>query len=349
MASFHMERGAADRAQPCVETALDAAVRAGGLTQRLLGLVRRQAPASHGASVSQVLSSLRELLPRVLGDGIQLEVAVAQDVPPVPCDGGQLEAALLNLAINARDAMSGRGVLRISSVLCTREALVERAVTVGRKVDAYAEIAVSDDGPGMSEHVRLHALEPFFTTKPKGHGTGLGLAMVHDLVTQYGGAIDIQSELGHGTAVRLFLPCGVATAEDDRDGHVVPVPDLAGIRMLVVENDDIIRRTIAARLRQLDCQVYESPSGHDALLTLSTCHALDLLLSDIDLPGLDGYELCREARLIFPSLPVILMTGYADAELLARQSLDNAAETLLKPFDMGALLAKIHVLLGTAH
>ena len=118
--------------------------------------------------------------------------------------------------------------------------------------------------------------------------------------------------------------------------------------MLVVENDDIIRRTIAARLRQLDCHVYEAASGGDALLILSSCQALDLLLSDIDLPGLDGYELCREARLIFPSLPVILMTGYADAELLAGKRLNHAAETLLKPFDMGALLAKIHVLLETA-
>jgi len=348
MASFHMERGAADRARPCVDTALEAAVRAGGLTQRLLGLVRRQTSSGPGASVGQVLSSLRELLPRVLGDGVQLEVAEAQDTPPVPCDGGQLESALLNLAINARDAMSGHGLLRISSVLCTSAELVERGLTVGRKADTYAEITVADDGPGMSEHVRLHALEPFFTTKPKGQGTGLGLAMVQDLVTQFGGAIDIESEPGHGTSVRLYLPCGAETAEDESDGHVVPAPNLSGICMLVVENDDIIRRTIAARLRQLDCQVYESATGRDALLTLSTCATLDLLLSDIDLPGLDGYELCREARLIFPSLPVILMTGYADAELLAGKSLDHAAETLLKPFDMGALLAKIHLLLEPA-
>lgn len=347
MASFHMERGAPQRAQPCVETALDAAVRAGGLTQRLLGLVRRPTSAGHGALVDQVLLSMRELLPRVLGDGIQLDVAADQDMPPIPCDGGQLEPALLNLAINARDAMGGHGRLVISSGVRTREQVAELGVTPGRNTDAYIEITVRDDGPGMSEEVRAHALEPFFTTKPKGQGTGLGLAMVHDLVTQYGGAIDIQSGLGCGTAVRLYLPCGVATEEDDTEGQVIPEPDLSGFRIMVVENDDIIRRTIAARLRQLDCVVYESSSGRDALLTLSTCHALDLLLSDIDLPGLDGYELSREARLVFPSLPIILMTGYADAELLGHKCLDKATESLLKPFDMGALLAKIHLLLLT--
>ncbi|GAB2561979.1 PAS domain S-box protein [Dyella jejuensis] len=347
LASLCLDRESADQAKRYVMVSLDAALRAGRLTQRLLSLARRQAPANHRTTVVSVLRSIRELLGRTLGDGIVLDVSFPEDVPPLTCDSGQLESALVNLAVNARDAMDGQGRLRMTSRLCSpADSSVQVALDPLR--ETYVEIAVMDDGPGMNEETRRRALEPFFTTKPEGHGTGLGLSMVYGFVTQYGGAIDIRSMPGAGTSVLLYLPC------DDRDVEAPPLkeqkpePNLTGFRILIVEDNETIRESVAVRLRQLGCQVYEAACGNEALSILSSNESWDLLLSDIDLPVMDGYELCSQARKLFPSLRVILMTGYADSELLELEGLDHATEALIKPFDMGDLLAKTRLLLQPA-
>ena len=344
LASLSLDRHHAAQAKRHVTVSLEAALRAGRLTQRLLSLARRQTCSSQRTSVTKVLSSMRELLDRTLGDDIALDVSFPDDVPPLACDGGQLESALVNLAVNARDAMAGHGHLSMTCRVCTPD---DSSVQVALDVThgAYVEISVSDDGPGMSEETRRRAFEPFFTTKPEGHGTGLGLSMVYGFVTQYGGAVDIRSMTGAGTTVLLYLPCDEAILDAVTPKEDKPAPDLRGFRVLVAEDNETIRQSVAARLRQLGCEVSEAASGDQALAMLETSSSWNLLLSDIDLPTIDGYELCCQARKQFPALRVILMTGYADTKWLGSEVLDGATEALIKPFDMGDLLAKAKLLL----
>ena len=345
MASLHLEHAQPQNAQRYVNVALEAAMRAGGLTQRLLGLARRQAQPHHRTLVAPMLDALQEVLGRVLGDSITLDVMVEDGLPPVACDSGQLESALLNLAINSRDAMKGHGRL----VLRIRQPTDEQLRSVlpeARWNQHYVEFSVADNGHGMDEETRRRAFEPFFTTKPKDHGTGLGLAMVAGFVAQHGGAVDIHSVPGRGTVVTLLLPCCATEAAPPAPPSEAPESDLSGLRVLVAENDNTVRHSISARLSQLGCQVFEAATGREALLTLAACPSWDLLLSDIDLPELDGYELCREARRRLPLLRVILMTGYADSELVHGEFSDGHTESLIKPFDMGALLTKVRLLVG---
>jgi PAS domain S-box-containing protein len=347
LASLCLDRRHAAQAKRHVMVSLDAALRAGRLTQRLLSLARRQTTSSQRANVAKVLTSMRELLGRTLGDDIVLDVSFPDDLPLLACDSGQLESALVNLAVNARDAMSGHGHVSMSCRICAPDDSSVQ-VPLDPSQSAYIEVVVTDDGPGMSEETRRRAFEPFFTTKPEGHGTGLGLSMVYGFVTQHGGAIDIRSMPGAGTSVLLYLPCdktGLETAplQDRR-----PAPDLSGYRILVVEDNETIRQSVGMRLRQLGCVVAEAASGDEALSILASGASWDLLLSDLDLPTIDGYELCCQARKRFPKLRVILMTGYAESEWLDVKELDGATEALIKPFDMGDLLAKAQLLLQPA-
>ena len=344
LASLSLDRRHVGQAKRHVVVSLDAALRAGRLTQRLLSLARRRNASSQCTCVAKVLNSMRELLDRTLGDDITLEVSFPEDLPPLACDSGQLESALVNLAVNARDAMAGHGHLSMACRICTPEDSGVQ-VALDRMHSVYVEIAVSDDGTGMSEEIRRRALEPFFTTKPEGHGTGLGLSMVYGFVTQYGGAMDIRSMPGAGTSVLLYLPCDEATLETLPPKATKPAPDLRGFRVLVVEDNETIRQSVATRLRQLGCDVHEAASGDQALSMLATGSSWNLLLSDVDLPTMDGYALCRQARKQFPALRVILMTGYADTDWLEGSTLDGATEALIKPFDMGDLLAKAQLLL----
>lgn len=327
---------------------LHTAMHAGRLTQRLLSLLRRHAPPTQLIHVAKVLQSMRELLGRTLGDDITLEVSHVDDLPLVACDADQLESALVNLAVNSRDAMGGHGHMRISCRLCTQNDSSVR-VALGPAHVSYVEIAVADDGPGMREEVLQRAFEPFFTTKPEGQGTGLGLSMVHDFVAQYHGVVDIRSSPGAGTCVLLYLPCdstAIPEAAPLKSGN--PPPDLHGFRILVAEDNETIRHSVATRLRQLGSEVAEAASGNEALSLLAGGRVWDLLLSDIDLPSIDGYELCSQARKQLPDLRVILMTGYADSEWLEYNDLGDATKTLIKPFDMGDLLDKAQLLLQPA-
>lgn len=347
LASLSLDRRHIAQARRLVMVSLDAALRAGRLTQRLLSLARRKNATGQRTSVDKVLNSMRELLDRTLGDDIVLDVSFPDELPPLACDSGQLESALVNLAVNARDAMAGHGHLSMRCRVCSPD---DSSVLV--KLDpshsAYIEITVSDDGPGMSEETRKRAVEPFFTTKPEGRGTGLGLSMVSSFVSQYGGAVDIRSMPGAGTSVLLYLPCDDAVLETAPLKDPKPAPDLRGFRVLVVEDNETIRHSVAARLRQLGCDVLEAASGDEALSILGSGSTWDLLLSDIDLPTMDGYELCCKAREQFPGLRVILMTGYADSKWLDTDELGGATEALIKPFDMGDLLAKAQLLLQSA-
>jgi PAS domain S-box-containing protein len=348
MATIHLECDQAKNAQHYVTMALDAATRAGDLTQRLLGLSRRRAQPSQRVSLPPMLDAIREVLGRVLGDSVTLDFTVEADLPQVACDGNQLESAILNLAINARDAMNGKGTLRLRAQGRTSEQ-TRGVFAHGRAARRYVEISVTDNGHGMDGDTLRRACEPFFTTKAKDRGTGLGLAMVAGFVAQHGGSMDIQSAVGAGTTVSLFLPTGEdltgperPRADKDMDS------DIAGLRVLVAENDNAVRSSISARLRQLGCEVHEASDGQQATRMLANSPSWDLLLSDIDLPELDGYELVRAARRQFPRLRAILMTGHADSELVGSDFVDDHTESLIKPFDIGALITKLRLLVGSA-
>ncbi|GLQ87477.1 hybrid sensor histidine kinase/response regulator [Dyella flagellata] len=347
LAALCLDRRHTIQAKRHVMVSLDAALRAGRLTQRLLSLARRQTSSSQRTSIAKVLASMRELLGRTLGDDILLDVSFADDLPQLACDSGQLESALVNLAVNARDAMAGHGHLGISCRVCSPE---DSSVQVPLDLaqGAYVEITVTDDGPGMSEETRSRVFEPFFTTKPEGRGTGLGLSMVYGFVTQYGGAVDIRSMPGAGTSVLLYLPCDNANLEAAAPKSHTPAPKLHGFRILVAEDNETIRHSVATRLRQLGCEVAEAACGGEALKVLATAASWDLLLTDLDLPTVDGSQLCCQARKHFPKLRVILMTGYADSEWLDANERDGTIEVLIKPFDMGELLAKAQMLLQAA-
>jgi PAS domain S-box-containing protein len=343
LASLCLDRRHATQAKRHVMVSLDAALRAGRLTQRLLALARRQSSPSQRANIAKVFTSMRELLGRTLGDDIVLDVSFADDLPQLACDSGQLESALVNLAVNARDAMAGHGHLVMSCRLCSPDDSSVQ-VPLDPAQGVYLEIAVTDDGPGMNEETRLRAFEPFYTTKPEGHGTGLGLSMVYGFVTQYGGAVDIRSMPGAGTSVLLYLPCDDTGLEAAPLKDQKPAPDLRGFRILVAEDNETIRHSVAARLRQLGCAVKEAACGREALALLDGSPSWDLLLTDLDLPTVDGRELCTRARERFPQLRVILMTGYADSDWLDSE-LAPAGDVLIKPFDMGELLDKVQWLL----
>lgn len=341
IASVYLERQSPEKTAQYVSVALDAAKRAGGLTQRLLGMARKHSGGRHRTPVGILLRSLKDVLVRVLDDGISLQLDVDDDLPAIACDSGQLESAVLNLAINARDALEGKGTLLLKG---------HRHPPAGSPDETYGhappriEISVIDNGKGMDEEVLRRACEPFFTTKTQGQGTGLGLAMVSGFVAQHGGTLEIQSTSGRGTRVSMFFPA--ETDDAPLEGcDIRPPTELEGLRVLVVENDDAVRKSMAERLSQLGCQVFEAATGREALLTLAACPSWDLLLSDIDLPELDGYEVCREARARFPRLRVILMTGYVDSELIDQDFVDKQTGVLIKPFDMGALLNKVRLML----
>ena len=347
VAALNLKRATPGQAGHYVDLALDAALRAGGLTQRLLGLARRQHSSTPCVSVQEVLRAVRELLERTLGDGIELTFELVEDAPPVLCDSGQLESALVNLAVNARDAMAGKGRLLIASRTVSADT-PGLTVRLDPAYPTYLEIVVADNGPGMSEELRRRAFEPFFTTKPEGQGTGLGLAMVFRFVTQHDGTIDIQSTPGQGTRVLLYLPCrNGKSAAGDTPRTAVPgsAPDLSGYRLLIAEDNEVIRHSVASRLRQLGCLVLEAASGDEALARLSDSQPCHLLLSDIDLPVIDGYQLSRRARERFAHLRVILVTGYASDPPFGGQPPEPGTEILLKPFDMATLVDKVHRLL----
>ncbi|WP_201312977.1 PAS domain-containing hybrid sensor histidine kinase/response regulator [Dyella sp. EPa41] len=345
MATIHLECDQAKNAQHYVTMALDAATRAGDLTQRLLGLSRRRTQPSQHVSLPPMLDAIREVLGRVLGDSITLEFAVKADLPQVACDGNQLESAILNLAINARDAMNGKGTLQLKVHGRTSEQ-TRGVFAHGRAARRYVEISVADHGQGMDADTLRRACEPFFTTKAKDRGTGLGLAMVAGFVAQHGGSMDIQSAVGAGTTVSLFLPCGDDFIMPDRRAAKDVESDIAGLRVLVAENDNAVRSSISARLRQLGCEVHEASDGRQAARMLEDSPSWGLLLSDIDLPELDGYELVREARRQAPTLRAILMTGHADSDLAGSDFADGNTESLIKPFDIGALITKLRLLVG---
>jgi PAS domain S-box-containing protein len=325
-----------------LEIARQGAQRAATLTRQLLAFSRRQPLQPQALDPNRLVAAMSELLRRTLGEAIAIETVLAGGMWSMAADLNQLESAILNLAINARDAMPNGGRLTIetaNSHLDEAYAREHAEVTAGQ----YAMIAVSDTGTGMSREVVEKAFEPFFTTKGVGRGTGLGLSQVFGFVKQSGGHVKIYSEPGQGTTVKLYFPrhMGSVAAEDAPAPASVPRGTLSEI-ILVVEDDDAVRAYAVDMLRELGYRVLAVSDAAEALRQLESEPATDLLFSDVGLPGgMNGRELADEARRRHPGLKVLFTTAYARNAIVHQGRLDPGVELIVKPFTYDELATKL--------
>ena len=329
-----------------VKEAQDAALDGAKLTGQLLAFGRRQPLNPKPADAAQLVSNFADLLRRTLGESIELRIVVTGSAHLAVVDAPQLQNALLNLAINSRDAMprAGRLTIEISNVRLDADyAQMYPEIRTGR----FVLIAVTDTGSGMSEEVRQRAFEPFFTTKPTGVGTGLGLSMVYGFVRQSGGNIQLYSELGRGTSVRIFLPladANKATAEPLRSARAAAALPRGSETILVVEDDARVRRVTTMRLRSLGYRVMEANNGTAAMALLTAHPEIAMIFTDVVMPGgMSGDELADAALAVRRDIKVLFTSGYAEPAI-ARQGL-GAGAWLKKPYTAAELAEKIRAIL----
>ena len=327
------------------QEATAAANRGTALTKRLLAFSRKQAVDPSPIAIRDLLNSMTTLLERTLGETIQLRFEVSADIAPFIADPAQLENAILNLVINARDAMRAGGLITIEASNVTLDV---RDVEKYPEAEAgdYVSIVVRDTGEGMSAQVLARVFEPFFTTKEMGAGSGLGLSMVYGFVKQSGGHISIDSKEGSGTEVRLYIPQTDLLPDPIEDIDVNAAPTGQRESVLVVEDDPALCNVIVSFLEQQNYQVASAPESSEALAILDMSGPFDLLLSDIILPGeLSGPELANEIANRQPSIKILLMSGYASDALEGKTSPPKYAKLLQKPFSMGTLAKEIRSVL----
>ena len=328
--------------QQLLAAALRASRRGAELTGKLLAFSRRQVLQPDALDVGQLVQSLASMLRRTLDQRIRIEVDVAPSCPPVLADPGQLEAALLNIAINARDAMRDGGLLRFSASPCPAlpAGLRGSLDDPSARDEGFVAIAISDTGSGMPDAVKQRAFEPFFTTKEAGRGTGLGLSTVYGFVKQSRGALSLDSRPGAGTTLTLYLPRPWSVVTE-REDPVEPVHTLpAGLKVLLVEDDAEVREVVRNFLLALGCRVTQASSGEQALLELGPDADFELLLSDIALgAGMRGTRLAALAQQRLPRLAVLLMSGYSAELLDADRDAPLAWDLLRKPYSRDELAA----------
>jgi PAS domain S-box-containing protein len=322
-----------------IDGAARAAERGAKLTHQLLAFSRKQELQMGAVDVNALVQELGEMLPRTLGPTVQLTSGLDSQSPLALTDINQLEAALLNLAINARDAMPTGGTLRIT----TARAGAGEAQRVGLNPALdYVTIAIADTGSGMTDEVRERAFEPFYTTKGLGKGTGLGLSMVYGFAKQSGGIATIESALGRGSVVRLYLPVAPALPAGDasEEGSLDAGPPS---RVLVVDDDDEVRAAAVAMVSHLGHEAVAAASGADALKLLAHDRGFDVMIVDLVMPSMHGTEFATAARALLPQLPVIFMTGYSEVQRIGRAPYD---QLLKKPFRRAELAERLRHALG---
>ena len=326
-----------------VAAASQAVDRAAGLTHRLLAFSRRQTLQPTAVEPDRLVRGMEDLIRRTLGPQVRLEHEPHDDVWTICCDENQLESAVLNLVINARDAMPDGGTLRISTTAVTLTPADLLAHDDGAPGD-YVAIEIADSGTGMAPDVMTHVFEPFFTTKPVGQGTGLGLSQIYGFVRQSGGMVRLESQPGVGTAIRLYFPRHDEAATAAPDSRPTGAPELPGFEaggrtILIVEDEESVRAQIVEALRDHGCMIVQASDGPAGLRVIQSSLHLDLLLTDIGMPGLNGRQLADAARTSRPELPVILITGYAGAALDV--ALPPGMEIVRKPFTLDELSARV--------
>jgi CheY-like chemotaxis protein len=316
--------------------------RAATLTQRLLAFSRQAPHKPERIDPNKLLTGLSDFLTRSLGEKVSLETVGAAGLWACEVDRSELEAALVNLAVNARDAMPDGGKLTVeSSNAYLDEAYCRQYDEV--RPGQYVLISVTDTGTGMSPELARQAIEPFFTTKPPGQGTGLGLSQVYGFVKQSGGHFKIYSEPGEGTTVKMYLPRAAGQMDVAKEPPEPPVVPGAGESILVVEDDADVRTYVVETLRELKYRVQHASSAEDALRLIDG-QAVDLLLTDVVLPGINGRRLAEELTGRQPSLKVIYMTGYSRNAIVHQGRLDAGLEMLQKPLtssDLARAVGKV--------
>ncbi|EPR10781.1 histidine kinase [Sphingobium indicum IP26] len=336
------------RLRRAADNAMAGAERAALLTQRLLAFARRQPLAPERIDPNRLVSGMSDMLNRTLGETIEVETIQSARIWPIEIDVNQMENALLNLAVNARDAMPDGGKLTIevaNTHIDEDYAAQEAEVSPGQ----YVLISVSDTGEGMDEEVLSHAIEPFFTTKEVGRGTGLGLSMVYGFIKQSGGHIRVYSESGHGTTVKIYLPRFYGPLPDNDTGTEHRTPPICGgdETVLVCEDDDKVRAYTVDVLKELGYRVIEANDGAAALRALDAAsQSIDLLFTDVILPGgMTGADIAQQARAQQPGLKVLFATGYARNAIIHHGRLDPGVELLTKPFTYAELATKVRDML----
>jgi len=351
-ALIERQAGKAEGVRQLARMLTQAAERGASITRRLLAFARRSDLRAEPMDAAGLLTSLRELLDHTLGGGIEVRVQASLALPPLLADKGQLETVLVNLATNARDAMSGTGTLTLTAeaeTVLRGEPLWPQGTTL--RPGRYLRLSVADTGSGMDAATLARATEPFFTTKPVGQGTGLGLSMAKGFAEQSGGALRIESERSQGTTISLWFPVA-----EDRSPAAFPPAPLSHrpfprrARLLLVEDEPIVRTVIAAQLEAAGHSVLTAGSAAAALGLLDTGAPVDLMLSDLSMPGMDGLGLIREAQRRRPGLPAILLTGFVTdaAEIALGGALSGAFSLLNKPIEAERLLERIAALLESS-
>ncbi|MDO6415755.1 ATP-binding protein [Sphingomonas sp. BIUV-7] len=341
-----------ERLQRSLASAMEGAGRAASLVSRLLAYSRRQSLAPAAVDPNRLVGEMSNLLGRTLGEGIEVETELAPDIWPTFVDPLQLENAIVNLAVNGRDALGGRGRMTIRTANAT---LDEDYIRTHPDVVAgdYVMIMVRDFGTGMSPDVQARAFDPFFTTKGVGKGTGLGLSQVFGFVKQSGGHIGIESEEGAGTTIRLFLPRHAEAEAAVAPYEPVPLgaPTLSdgGERILLVEDDDRVRQFSLDAVRDLGYPAVAAADASAALALIDRSPGFAVLFTDVVMPGMSGTELAAIVRAKWPEIRILYTTGYAHEAIARDRLLEPGAEVLLKPFTVAQLAQKLRDVLDPVH
>jgi PAS domain S-box-containing protein len=302
-----------ERERRLIDGALQSAERAKTLVQRLLAFARRQPLQPTAVNLNALVRGMAELIASTSGPRIDVRAELSEDLPPAVADANQLEMAVLNLAVNARDAMPEGGVLTIS----TAQEILDSGHRAKLSPGPYLRLAVADTGTGMDEDTLSRAVEPFFSTKGIGKGTGLGLSMVHGLASQLDGSMTISSSPGEGTMVELWLPVSLSRADADSE-RPAELPQRGGLgTVLLVDDEDLVRMSTADMLLDLGYEVIEARSAEEAITKVQEGLHPDLLVTDHLMPGMNGVELAHRMRMRFPKLRLLIVSGYAEAEGIA--------------------------------
>ncbi|MGH7659100.1 MAG: response regulator, partial [Gemmatimonadales bacterium] len=323
--------------------------RAAAITQQLLAFSRQQIRKRTVIDVREAIADVAPLMRRLLGEAVELDFQVSGDAGRILADRNQLDQVLINLAVNARDAMPAGGTLSLAAEVVHLDADFGRTHGLSTlRTGPYTQITVSDDGTGMDSATRERAFEPFFSTKPTGKGTGLGLSTVYGIVKQSDGYIWLHSEPGSGTTVRIHLPA----VADEVTRSTAESPAVRGGRetILVVEDEEVVRRLAASVLEVQGYNVLMAEDGQEGLEVLhESASRVDLVLCDTVMPRLNGREFARRAHELYPSLPVLFMSGYASQDVADRGLLEREASFLQKPFSPDALTRYVRDLLDSRH
>lgn len=333
---------ASEEVRPVADATMQAVERGAKLVRQLMAFSRRQSLEPQPVDVRTLVAGMGDLLQKAVGDTVRIEVEIQPGIPAVMVDPTQTELAILNLAINARDAMKGSG--RITIAARTVEVLLtdERKLKPGR----YIVLSVADTGCGMAPEVLNQAFDPFFTTKERGKGTGLGLSMVHGFASQSGGTAEIESRPGHGATVSLYLPETDAVPRPDRRRAIAAAAPEAGASVLLVDDEALARMGIAAALREIGYTVHEARDGEEALEQMAALGPLDLMITDYAMPGMSGTELIEAVRQSRPDLKVIMITG--NAAFSFDETACGVSAILRKPFRVEELAERMRAVLVEA-